>query len=151
MSRLPSIRDEDVEDAPKKPFVPPHLVGEQVSSLKPTSQVHRPLLSPCRTSPVCASASHRGTSYYSQSTLQVPVGEGDTQKYTINKMFIPVILAKQIQTQPACTSCYCPHMQPASAWHDMHMVRYRWHQRREIQACKPATVGPMVSSILHTL
>ncbi|KAL3136092.1 hypothetical protein ABBQ32_007114 [Trebouxia sp. C0010 RCD-2024] len=29
MSRLPSIRDEDVEDAPKKPFVPPHLVGEQ--------------------------------------------------------------------------------------------------------------------------
>ena len=30
MSRLPSIRDDDAEDAAKKPFVPPHLLGELV-------------------------------------------------------------------------------------------------------------------------
>ena len=32
MSRLPSIRDDDAEDAAKKPFVPPHLLGESVRS-----------------------------------------------------------------------------------------------------------------------
>lgn len=32
MSRLPSIRDDDAEDAAKKPFVPPHLLGESVCS-----------------------------------------------------------------------------------------------------------------------
>lgn len=30
MSRLSSIRDDDAEDGARKPFVPPHLLGEQV-------------------------------------------------------------------------------------------------------------------------